>query len=123
MEDGLLGDAALTWASSLSGPLGTGHALALATLPTGTHIITVTATDSRGQQAQATTTITVVDPAAQATQPVALLFQPSPLDATVGQVFTLEMAVEAGTQTVAASTPSWTSTPPTWRSWTPRVAR
>jgi hypothetical protein len=47
-EDGLLGDEAYTWTSNLSGTLGTGGELWVSDLPTGTHRITLTVTDSDG---------------------------------------------------------------------------
>ncbi|HET7088809.1 MAG TPA: Ig-like domain-containing protein, partial [Anaerolineae bacterium] len=61
VEDGLLGDAQLQWSSSLQGPLGTGGLLQTADLIAGTHVVTLTATDSHNNVATATTTITVVD--------------------------------------------------------------
>ena len=59
VEDGSLDGESIVWTSSISSTLGTGRYLALADLVTGTHIITVTATDSDGQQAQATTVVVV----------------------------------------------------------------
>ena len=53
LEDGTLPDAALAWTSSLSGTLGTGHLLHVTDLVTGTHVITLTATDSTGHAATA----------------------------------------------------------------------
>ena len=57
LEDGTLGDAALSWTSSLSGAVGTGQMLHVTDFITGTHVITLTATDSDGQQTSATVTI------------------------------------------------------------------
>lgn len=53
LEDGTLEDAALSWASSLDGPLGTG-AMVLADLSPGAHLLTLTATDNDSNQATAT---------------------------------------------------------------------
>lgn len=47
-EDGSLGDEALAWTSNLSGTLGTGGELWVSDLITGSHRITLTATDSDG---------------------------------------------------------------------------
>jgi hypothetical protein len=45
--DGALTGAALVWKSSLAGQIGTGEMFS-ATLAAGTHLITLTATDTRG---------------------------------------------------------------------------
>jgi hypothetical protein len=58
-EDNVLGDAQLQWTSSLQGVLGTGSQLQVTDLITGTHVITLTATDSNNNTATATTVITV----------------------------------------------------------------
>jgi glucose/arabinose dehydrogenase len=58
-EDGPLTGAALVWASSLDGPLGTGAPLTVTALSAGDHLITLTATDGGGASAQATRAITV----------------------------------------------------------------
>ncbi len=57
VEDGTLWDAGLTWTSSLSGTVGIGHMLHVTDLVTGTHVITLTASDSSGLQASATVTV------------------------------------------------------------------
>ena len=57
-EDGSLTGSALSWASSLSGTLGTGTSLALSTLSSGTHSITLSATDS--QSATSSDTIVII---------------------------------------------------------------
>ena len=62
LEDGTLGDAALAWTSSLSGTVGTGQMVHVTDFITGTHVITVTATDSGGHQTAAARTITVGQP-------------------------------------------------------------
>jgi YVTN family beta-propeller protein len=53
LEDGTLKDNALRWASSIDGDLGTGQTI-LAMLSPGEHTITLTATDSDGNQDTAT---------------------------------------------------------------------
>lgn len=59
VDDGVLDGAAVTWESSLDGLLGNGAYLALNSLHTGTHSITMRATDNDGNEATATTTIRV----------------------------------------------------------------
>jgi hypothetical protein len=58
-EDGILGDSSLAWSSSLAGTLGTGKALTVNSLPDGTQEITLTATDSNGNEAKTSVYITV----------------------------------------------------------------
>lgn len=60
-EDGSLGDSELVWSSDRGGLLGTGSSLLVDVddLDTGRHEITLTATDSDGEQGTATTKITV----------------------------------------------------------------
>lgn len=62
-EDGALTGASLTWTSNIDGVIGTGTILPLSTLSTGTHTITLTATDSQGEVATATIAITVINSA------------------------------------------------------------
>src|SRR5207253_1585171 len=57
-EDGDLG-AAIVWSSSLDGPLGTGSAIGVPTLRSGTHTITASVTDRGGTRALATITLVV----------------------------------------------------------------
>jgi uncharacterized protein YjiK len=57
-EDGDL-TADLAWTSSLDGPIGTGGAFSAGALTLGTHLITASVTDSGGQQALSTISITV----------------------------------------------------------------
>lgn len=64
LEDGMLGDAAFVWESSIDGVLGSGASLNTAELTTGVHVLTLTATDSDGMTAQAQRTITISDEAA-----------------------------------------------------------
>ena len=60
-EDGQLADSALTWASDINGPLGTGRSLTLNawTLAAGNHSITLTAKDSDGMTRTAQVNITI----------------------------------------------------------------
>jgi hypothetical protein len=60
MEDGSLGDSALSWVSSIDGALGTGQLLEVSLSP-GIHTITLTATDSGGLTSTASIQITVVE--------------------------------------------------------------
>ncbi|MFC1749069.1 Ig-like domain-containing protein [Pseudomonadota bacterium] len=57
-EDGNL-SRDITWSSSLDGNLGTGASFSVATLSTGTHIITASVTDSRNITASSTLTLSV----------------------------------------------------------------
>jgi len=61
LEDHALTGASLAWSSDVAGVLGTGRLLSVASLAPGTHVITVTATDSGGLQASDSATITIVD--------------------------------------------------------------
>jgi hypothetical protein len=59
MEDGLLPGNALAWSSNRDGALGIGESVP-ATLTVGTHILTLTATDSDGMSAQTSVQVTVL---------------------------------------------------------------
>ncbi|HBY95194.1 MAG TPA: hypothetical protein DEP84_14765 [Chloroflexi bacterium] len=59
LEDGGLPDEALQWSSDRQGSLGTGPSVALNTLESGEHTITLTATDSNGQTASASVQVFV----------------------------------------------------------------
>jgi len=48
LEDGNLGGDALVWSSDLDGEQGNGPSLAVTGLSSGSHIVTLTATDSDG---------------------------------------------------------------------------
>ena len=85
-EDGALTGASVRWTSSLGGVLGTGVSVSSASLVQGTHVITVTATDSGGRSASANITLTVT-PGASNLAPVARLTGPTSAQATLGLTF------------------------------------
>ncbi|MFO7885765.1 MAG: choice-of-anchor U domain-containing protein [Desulfobacteraceae bacterium] len=60
-EEGNLTGDALVWTSSRGDPMGTGESFAIDTLSIGSHVITLTATDSEGAIAEASINITVKD--------------------------------------------------------------
>lgn len=62
-EDGNLTGVSLTWTSSIDGLIGTGTILPVTTLSTGTHTITLTATDSQGETVSETIAVTVINSA------------------------------------------------------------
>ncbi|MFN8558365.1 MAG: PKD domain-containing protein [Dehalococcoidia bacterium] len=70
LEDGDLSGAALTWRSNRDGQLGSGNVVEVSTLSLGIHTITLTGTDSRGEQASASVTVAVLP--RLNTQPVAV---------------------------------------------------
>ncbi|WBB81496.1 S8 family serine peptidase [Micromonospora sp. WMMD882] len=78
-------DLPLTWTSNLDGPLGTGSMTFVPSLSAGTHVITAKATDSLGQTASATVTVTVVDSPATA----AIISPPAGLSLVAGQPVSL----------------------------------
>jgi len=61
LENGSLGNSALSWVSSIDGALGAGQLLEVSLWP-GVHTITLTATDSGGLTSTASIPITVVQP-------------------------------------------------------------
>ena len=83
LEDGTLGDAALSWSSSLDGFLGNGASLNTSELSTGTHVITLLATDSNGMTSQAQRTITI----SEESVPVAVNMELSPFSTGVVVAF------------------------------------
>jgi hypothetical protein len=76
LEDGTLGDAAFQWSSSIDGPLGSGTTLNTSELSTGSHVITLTVTDSDGMTTQVQRTLVV----AQEGTPVAVNFDIAPFE-------------------------------------------
>lgn len=61
-EDGVLTGTALAWSSSRDGALGTGSPLTVTTLSAGTHLLTLTATDSGSATGTDAAVITVLAP-------------------------------------------------------------
>jgi len=59
-DDGNLPDAALQWTSSLDGLLGSGAEIAIDTLSEGSHLISLSVTDSDGNPASAEVTLNVI---------------------------------------------------------------
>jgi glucose/arabinose dehydrogenase len=59
-EDGVLPGTALEWSSSLDGALGTGDSIEISTLSVGGHVVTLTATDSKGLANNASVSVTVM---------------------------------------------------------------
>ncbi|HKK90499.1 MAG TPA: PKD domain-containing protein, partial [Desulfobacteraceae bacterium] len=70
-EEGSLKGESLVWTSSQGDAMGTGETLAIDTFSSGTHVVTLTATDSKGLSTSATVTITVgnAPPTAEITAP------------------------------------------------------
>jgi hypothetical protein len=58
-DDGILGGNAISWTSSIDGPLGTGSELILGTLSAGQHRVTMMAKDNDGNTTSTTTYFTV----------------------------------------------------------------
>jgi hypothetical protein len=61
-EDGTLTGASLVWKSDRDGQIGTGTSFSVSTLSVGTHVITLTATDSQGATGTRTVSIVVTAP-------------------------------------------------------------
>ncbi len=74
-EDGTLTGASLVWTDGAT-QIGTGTSFSLTTLSVGSHVVTLTATDSKGHHGTATVTIVVTAPA-QNQAPTASITSPS----------------------------------------------
>lgn len=68
VEDGPVSGAALAWTSNFDGPLGTGASFSTDGLAAGMHTVTLTATDSDGNEAKATVLVIVKPPTASGYQ-------------------------------------------------------
>jgi hypothetical protein len=100
LEDGSLGDSAFAWASSLDGFLGNGASLNTAELSTGTHVITMTVTDSDLMSVEVTRTLSIAEESA----PVAVNLDVAPFGVGVvaafgGASFTYTMTLRSTSQT------------------------
>ena len=73
-EDGVLSGASLVWTSSLNGQIGTGASVSTASLSVGTHVVTLTAKDSKGATSVASRTVTVTAPSSTTAPAVAHVF-------------------------------------------------
>lgn len=85
-EDGTLSGSAVRWTSSLDGTLGSGTSFTTSGLTSGTHTISVTATDSGGRSASASISLTVTGTVTNQ-PPVARLTGPAQGDATTPLTF------------------------------------
>lgn len=83
-EDGILSGSSLKWASSINGDIGTGNSFSLSNLSIGSHLITLTGTDSMGMTNRVSIRITV-NPA----PPVAYIDTPAE-----GEVFFYRQPIE-----------------------------
>ncbi len=70
-ETGALSGASLVWTSNMAGVIGTGTSFSTTSLSTGTHVITLTATDAQGALSTATRSITITSLSNQNQAPVA----------------------------------------------------
>jgi hypothetical protein len=70
LEDGQLGQESIVWSSDRDGLLGTGDWIVVENLSEGTHVVTVTVTDSDGEMASAVASV-VVSPAGASPAPSA----------------------------------------------------
>ncbi|MBJ6765490.1 PKD domain-containing protein [Myxococcaceae bacterium JPH2] len=91
-EDGPLSGNSLTWQSNVSGVLGRGASLDIASLSVGLHTLTLVATDSGGRTAATSIAITI-DPASAKVPPVARLTGPTQGEAR--QVLTFDGATSS----------------------------
>lgn len=106
LEDGTLGDAAFQWSSSIDGPLGSGATLNTTELSTGSHVITLTVTDSDGMTTQVQRSLEV----AQEGTPVAINFDIAPFE--VGVIASFGSAASQQSLSIHSSSTefAWTAT-------------
>ncbi len=76
-EDGALAGNAFTWTSSIDGNIGTGVSFSKSNLSVGTHVIAMTATDSKGATFTHNRTITITAAVAANQAPVASIAAPT----------------------------------------------
>lgn len=107
VEDGALGGAALVWTSNFDGPLGTGSSFSTDALAAGMHTVTLSATDSDGNEAKATVLVIVKPPTATGFQihvrnSEAVELSPAQRQAVDAAVATLETAIIGDLPNIAA---------------------
>ena len=117
-EEGALGGSNVVWTSSIDGELGTGTQLSTVNLSTGSHTITVEATDSTARTAQAQVTIDVVP--GDTPEPVRLAVSPGQVSHTAIAGFSSPAAYTATLRSSSGMTLTWTiSETADWLSLTP----
>ncbi|MFA6451782.1 MAG: hypothetical protein WCX65_20085, partial [bacterium] len=110
-QDGVLASTALRWTSSRDGVIGTGLAFTKTTLSTGTHVITLTATDSGGLTGSSAVTITIGGAPAANASPVAVIATPLSGSSFLSgsSILFTGAAVDAEDGTITGASLIWTS--------------
>jgi hypothetical protein len=105
-EDGQLSGTDLVWTSSIDGTLGTGTSLPATVLSNGSHVITLTATDSEGETGYATITVHIGN-----TPPTVAIVNPaSGTNVDQGEYITFQgTAIDTEDGTLSGSSLVWTS--------------